>query len=448
MSEAHATSAPASPSRPWPDLRAVWRWHFYAGLFCIPFVLWLAITGSIYLFRPQIEAMMDRPYTQLDLTGAPTSASAQVFHAIAAVPGGTLAAYQLPAAPDSAVQILVDRGEERFRVYVHPETGAVLKLINDDQRFMRQIFHLHGELLMGDRGSLIVELAACWAIVMIVTGLILWWPRGARGLGGVLYPRLRKAFFWRDLHAVVGVWVSALALFLLVTGLPWTNNWGGYFKDIRAITGTLDGPQDWTTSRAGERATRQSEHAEHMRALGFPADLMQLDLMVRNVAALDLAAPVLISPPSQDGAPWRARSDAANRPLRADAAIDGVTGEVLSVRPFGARHPIDQAIGIGVAAHEGQLFGWLNQLLGLLAAIGLVTLAASGVVMWLKRRKSALFAAPDMMAKPRLSVGFALGFAAATIALPTLGVSALAVMAAERLILRRIPPVRRLFALT
>jgi transposase len=32
--------------------RTVWRWHFYAGLFCIPFVLWFATTGTIYLFKP------------------------------------------------------------------------------------------------------------------------------------------------------------------------------------------------------------------------------------------------------------------------------------------------------------------------------------------------------------------------------------------------------------
>jgi hypothetical protein len=28
---------------------AVWRWHFYAGLFCIPFIIWLSLTGTIYL---------------------------------------------------------------------------------------------------------------------------------------------------------------------------------------------------------------------------------------------------------------------------------------------------------------------------------------------------------------------------------------------------------------
>ncbi len=33
----------------------IWRWHFYAGLFVLPFILILSITASIYLFKPQIE---------------------------------------------------------------------------------------------------------------------------------------------------------------------------------------------------------------------------------------------------------------------------------------------------------------------------------------------------------------------------------------------------------
>jgi hypothetical protein len=36
--------------------RAVWRWHFYAGLLVIPFLMALAITGCIYLFDDEINA--------------------------------------------------------------------------------------------------------------------------------------------------------------------------------------------------------------------------------------------------------------------------------------------------------------------------------------------------------------------------------------------------------
>jgi uncharacterized iron-regulated membrane protein len=100
---------------------------------------------------------------------------------------------------------------------------------------MRWIFRLHGELLMGDRGSNLVELAACWTIVLLITGLFLWWPRNMKGLGGVLYPRLfgGSRMFWRDIHSVVGMWISFCAIFLLLTGLPWAKFWGDYFKQVR-----------------------------------------------------------------------------------------------------------------------------------------------------------------------------------------------------------------------
>jgi uncharacterized iron-regulated membrane protein len=159
------------------DYRTVWRWHFYAGLFCIPFVLWLATTGSIYLFRPQVEAWLDRPWDHLSLGSVRLDPEAQVQAALAAVPGGRLNSYELPLAPDSSVRVLVGRGPELFRVYVHPGTGVVLHIAREDQRIMRRIFYLHGELQMGARGSMLVETAASWAIVMMLTGLFLWWPR-------------------------------------------------------------------------------------------------------------------------------------------------------------------------------------------------------------------------------------------------------------------------------
>src|SRR6202011_5481592 len=111
----------------------------------------------------------------------------------------------------------------------------VLKVDNEDHRLENVVLKLHGELLIGDVGSWIVELAASWAVIMILTGLFLWWPRNASGLAGVLYPRLRKGqrTFWRDIHAVTGIYVSFFALFLLFTGLPWAKGWGAYLKAAR-----------------------------------------------------------------------------------------------------------------------------------------------------------------------------------------------------------------------
>ena len=80
----------------------------------------------------------------------------------------------------------------------------------------------------------------------------------------MLYPRLRQGrrVFWRDLHAVTGIWVSSLALFLLITALPWTTVWGAGFKQLREL-GMPDVQQDWSAGRADEHR----EHRAHAAAL-------------------------------------------------------------------------------------------------------------------------------------------------------------------------------------
>ncbi len=251
--------------RPWPDYRAVWRWHFYAGLFCIPFIIVLAASGSIYLFKPQVESWIDRHYDNLAIKDRPGSAADQIRAALAVIPGSTLNGYEMPQGAGDAARVIVSQDGKATRVYVHPESLRVLKTVDEDARLMRFLFRLHGELLMGNRGSAVVELAASWAIVMIVTGLYLWWPRKAKSLGGIVYPRLGggSRVFWRDLHGVTGFWISGLALFLLLSGLPWAKFWGDYFRNVRRITGTVwrgrtgrMGPP--RTPRAGRRARRVS----------------------------------------------------------------------------------------------------------------------------------------------------------------------------------------------
>ncbi len=437
-----------SASKPGLDYRTVWRWHFYAGLFCIPFVLWLAATGSIYLFKPQIETWLDRPYEHLAVDGARAAPQAIVAAALAAVPGLALNAYELPSSPDSAVRVLVGSGERLVRVYVHPHTRAILKTIDEDQRPMRWIFRLHGELMLGDRGSMIVELAASWAIVMLLSGLWLWWPRDGAGAAGVLYPRLSAGGrrFWRDLHAVTGTWVSLFALFLLFSGLPWAKSWGGLLKEARSLGSSVAVRQDWNTGRAGELAERRAAnaapdggHAGHRAHTdtSAPRDYAALDRLVPVVAAQRLAAPVLIAPPSRAEANWSARSEAQNRPLRANLRLDGASGVIVQRTDFGQRPLLDRIVGVGVAAHEGQLFGWPNQALCAFTALGLTAVSLSAVAMWWKRRRSGVLGAPPALAERRLSWPFLGLVAVLAVLLPLFGASLLLVLALERWALRR-----------
>ena len=429
--------------------RMLWRWHFYAGMFCIPFVLFLAITGGIYIFRPQIDAAIDRPYDNLAFQGAPASPEAQALAAVGSIPGGRLKAYELTPSPRDAARVIVRAKGEDIRVYVHPRTLEVLKSVPEKARFTRVVHDLHGELLIGKTGSILVELAACWAIVMIVTGLYLWWPRGAQGLAGVLWPRtgLGGRLFWRDLHAVVGLWVSATAMFILLTGLPWTQVWGQGFKAVRAwATPAAAGKADWAT--AGNREKADDEHAEHRAGAGGHAHhhlqrgaYAALNVLVPAVHPLGLAAPATISPPKSPGAPWTAKSDSQNRPLRQDLTLSP-DGQVLSRKTFADKPLIDRAVGVGVAAHEGHLFGLANQLLGLATAIGFAVLSISGAIMWWKRRPTGELGAPQTLGEEKLSLGLGLIILAFAVFLPVLGASLVLVALVEQAILCFLPGVR------
>lgn len=430
----------------------IWRLHFYAGLLCIPFVLWLSITGALYLFKPQIDAWVDRPFDTLDVRGDPASPSAQVRAALTSVEGSVLNAYVVPVSPASAVRILVGRGKEVFRVYVHPQSLDVLKLVPENARLTRLIFYLHGELMLGRPGSMMVELAASWTIVMILTGYYLWWPRDGRGMAGLVYPRFRSRGrpLWRDLHAVAGFWVSVLTLFLLVSGLPWAASWGSMLKELRQLGSTTVVHQDWTTGSESEIADRvaanKQEHVGHPRTGGTAMSeglYLELDRLLPVVVPLALPAPALIAPPSALSASWIARSDAQNRPLRQSVTLDGATGTITSRKVFAEWPLVDRLVGYGVAIHEGQMFGWLNQALGVFTALGLVVVSVSGFMMWWKRRPTGRLGAPP--AKRRLtSMPFLL--AAITvlgIALPLLGASLLIVLAFDRWVLPRVPGLAR-----
>jgi uncharacterized iron-regulated membrane protein len=362
--------------------RALWRWHFHAGMFCIPFVVVLALTGAIYLFKPQIDVFADRGVDSLVVTGMRAPAEAQIAAAIASVPGSKLFVYEIPREPDDAVRVhLYSADGTGLIVYVHPETLAVLKSVPHTHRLTEFVRTIHSNLLVGRAGSILIELAASWAIIMLGTGLYLGWPRETRGIAGVLFPRLNRGrrVFWRDLHAVTGLWVSAFAMFLLITALPWTTVWGAGLNETRALL-TPEKPE-WNASLI-------DEHAEH-RAEATGATLatpVALDDVIERVAPLELDPPVRVYLPSETAPYWRVRSETQNRPRVRELELDARSGKILRDKGFGEKAAIDRVIGVGIAAHEGQLFGLTNQLLGLFTALGLITMCISAVVMWWRRR--------------------------------------------------------------
>jgi len=422
--------------------RTIWRWHFYAGLFVLPFVLLLSVSGSIYLFKPQIDRWEERAWRDLPTEGS-VSPDRQLAAALAANPGSSFDSYRLPERPGDAamVQIGLSGGGQR-EVYVSPQ-GEVLGALDPETRISATVSKIHGTLLLGTPGDWLVELAASWTIVMILTGLYMWWPRPLR-LAGALWPRLslRGRPLLKDLHRVAGFWIAGLVLVMLASGLPWASSWGSAFKWARTELGLVQGPQDW---KIGAGSKGGHHHGSAAPAATARPEGLPLSAFVARAEAERMAFPVVVLPPNAPqrfgpptGKDWTVKSETQNRPLTRQVTYDSATGAETGRRGFADTHVVDRVVNTGIAWHEGQLFGLANQLLGLATALALVAISLAGILMWLKRRPQGELGAPRPAGPVRLRWAVA-ALAVAGILLPLFGASLLLLLVFDRAI-RRIRP--------
>jgi uncharacterized iron-regulated membrane protein len=168
--------------------------------------------------------------------------------------------------------------------------------------------------------------------------------------------------------------------------------------------------------------------------------------IVAKAKAERLAHPVLVKPP---GAPerfgpptpmaWKVKSEAQNRPLNREVIFDAATGNELSRKGFADKHVIDRAVNYGIAWHEGQLFGWINQLVGVLTAVALNVLVISGFLMWRRRKPDDALGAPPVAAVPPKMRGVVMIIGVMALLLPLLGASLIGLWLFDRLLLPRLP---------
>ncbi len=446
--------------------RTIFRLHFYAGIIVAPFLLILAITGAIYLFNTEIEDAVHPGWRLADQPGEHLPAARMVDSALAAYPGAQPTRIDLPTAPDrTAVVFLTPAAGEPFRVYVDPISGVVKGSFVYVQTLVGFSDITHGSLMMSDFGDGIVEIAACWAILLVATGLYLWWPRGPARVFGVFLPRLGQKGrpFWRDLHAVAGVWTSLLILFLLFTGLPWSTSWGTNLNKVMAAAGigypasyrTHVGHEAVPALKTGdvlgaanpgvpwtlEQAPAPMSHAGHDMAGMTGMAPIDVGTAAAVFAREGLTTAYRLTYPKDERDVFTAYTYPDQPEGQRTIHLDQYTGEVVNDVAFADYGVGAQAVELGVQIHMGNYFGVPNQLLMLVATLGAVMLAVTGPIMWLVRRKKGL-GAPAPFRGRGVRWGFYIALIALGMLFPLMGLTLLVVLASERLILARIPLTR------
>lgn len=443
--------AAAGPDELYPT---IWRWHFYAGLFVAPFAIFLAVTGALYLFQSQIENWLYRDLFLVAPQAQSIAADAQVAAALAAFRGSKAEAYTPPLSATRSALVRIETPDSReLTVAVNPHSGKVLGAINERWRFNQVVFYLHGELLLGPVGQAMMELAASWAFVMLITGLYLWWPRNGNAIFGVLLPRLRASgrVLLRDLHAVTAVWVAALLIFLILTGLPWSLVSGALLNDLAANIGKGT-PDNGLGFGAGGSTTVNSAtlaegwattHAEHLAgpatsASGPRAKPLPLDQVVAIARHLDgVAPPYEIRLPVDAHGVFTVVTNPDDPAGTAFVHLDQYTGRIIRAIRWDDFGPLSKAISLGVSLHEGRYFGIANQLLGLCACLGLVGMVTAAIVMWWRRRPPGTLGVPDSKPQARIGGGVITAAVILGVLMPLLGASLIVILVFDILSRRR-----------
>ncbi|MEL6585683.1 MAG: PepSY domain-containing protein [Pseudomonadota bacterium] len=168
-----------SPASGGAFYRLVWKWHFLASLYVLPFMAMLAITGALYLYKPQIERWLYSDISTVEAQDTPLTLDAQRAAVETTLDPKRIRSITQGTEPTAATKFEIDDAQgTRAYAWVNPYTGEITGTLVRDTMAMRLVQKVHGELLLGDIGTKFVELAAHWAIVMFITGAVLWWPRG------------------------------------------------------------------------------------------------------------------------------------------------------------------------------------------------------------------------------------------------------------------------------
>jgi uncharacterized iron-regulated membrane protein len=435
-------TTPAAP--PWLSTRLyakLWRLHFYAGMLTAPLVVWLCVTGILYIIAPQVEPALYRHLYDVPSGPATTTFDAQLDAARVAFPRLVAVQFTPSKGPGRTSQVAMTTADEarmsgmrhggpseRITVYVNPHTAQVVGTLRDEERYSRSMAQWHGNLYLGTTGRVLADLGTTWTLAMVLTGLYLWLPRRPREVWGVWLTRVKGwqgRLWWRDFHAVFGMYTSLLLAAFLVTALMITISTGAGFTLLRSALGqnVPMAPRTLASARDGD-ARRVS-----LQTLGALAD--------RDVRSANYAISL---PKSPAGLFTVSASNGMGSPtLRQDLMVDQYSGRVVHESGWADYPWLLKLTVIGLGFHFGALFGLVGELLGIVACLAAIFFVVSGLVMWWKRRPAFAWGVPKAVAGQMWApfpTGLVVATAVFSVLLPTFGVTLVVALAVDAIVLR------------
>ena len=375
-----------------PSLRQWWlRIHRWVALSVGWVLIMSGLTGAILvLARPMDRWLHDELFIAhvIDAEQAPSTPFAleSVVQRLRAEFGPkTTLTLRPPRQDDDTLWVLV-RGPWSGTVYLNPVTGKEQGRRGENEGFANVLFELHSSLWLQDTGKALLACVALVYVVLLITGLILWWPRRWPPSWRIeLSKGTMRALF--DLHRISGAAIGLIIAVSVVTGA---------YMAWRPIGGVV-------TALGGVEATSPPKVVDDTDGEAAP-----LDQLVSSARSHFPSAPVgYIQVPAQLDRPVRIRFI-----LPDDPHPNGLTsvwlhprsGEVLGVHRWSELDPGARAVAVIYPLHTGKLGGIALEIVIAMSGLVLAMLGVTGVWLWWRRRsirRSAFMRVSGSVGTPR-----------------------------------------------
>lgn len=354
---------------------AIRRIHLWFGLTVGLLFALLGLTGSALVFYTAIDGVL-HPVVQAERSAPAPDWQSPIWDRALATgrtrwnnPGGkwTFEVTGEPGAIPARYYAMPGRHGDRMMVWFSPDGTRIVRAEPWGGYLMSWLYQLHMQLLAGEFGRQLVGWSGVAMLILIVTGLFAWWPRGSWRKAVAFKRAAAPIRRLHDIHKLSGLW-SAVVLLILVGS--------GILLALPDVTQALVRPAALPAPRSSGQDGKEISVAD---ALG-----------IAHRAMPDGRLTFLDVPNARD-APMRMRfqlpGDPHPRFPGSYVFVDRTTGRVLAVHDV-RRNGSGTTVASWIRTlHDGTVGGMATRILAVLAGLMPAILFATGVLRWRRRRR-------------------------------------------------------------
>ncbi|MFT4025131.1 MAG: PepSY-associated TM helix domain-containing protein [Flavihumibacter sp.] len=360
--------------------KIIGKLHLWLGLASGIIVVFLGVTGCILAFETEIESLQSFRHVKPE-NKAFLPPSAMLHIAKAALPGKKAHGVSYGDRDQPAIVSYYDL-DYYYLAFVNPYSGELLKLKNMERDFFRIVINGHFYLwLPPEIGQPIVATATLIFLVMLITGIILWWPKNKSAAKQRFSIKWSASFKRKnyDLHNVLGFYATWIAVFFAITGLVWGFQWfsnGLYFITSGGKQMVLFEESLSDVSKAPiAGATAIDQLWDRFKGEAGPGRSVEVHFPTADSTAVEVA----LNPAA--GTYWKADY----------RYFDQYTLQEIEVKhPYGKfanASVADKIMRMNYDVHTGQILGLPGKILAFFGSLVAASLPVTGFLIWRGRRK-------------------------------------------------------------